>query len=125
MIEGLGVKAMEREATLFKLLSDATRLRLVVLLNGHGETCVSLLARALAMPEYAISRHLGKLRDAGLVEARLQGRWMFNRLRESQSRMEASLRECFRNWLGSHPAAKADCARLGPAVSERAPGKQP
>ena len=61
---------MENEAAFFKILSDPTRLRLAVLLSIQGETCVCGLAEALDVPEYRISRHLGIMRSAGIVEAR-------------------------------------------------------
>jgi ArsR family transcriptional regulator len=77
---------MENEATIFKVLADPTRLRLMVLLSIQGETCVCRLAEALNAPDFKISRHLGIMRSAGLVEAR----------------------EC----LAAHPTVKADLQRL-------------
>jgi len=64
----------------FQMLSDTTRLRVVMLLQGHGELCVCELTHALSLSQPKISRHLGQLREAGLVEARRAGRWMYYRI---------------------------------------------
>lgn len=64
---------MENEAAVFKVLADPTRLRLMVLLSIQGETCVCKLAQALNAPDFKVSRHLGIMRSAGLVEARREG----------------------------------------------------
>ena len=44
---------------LFKALSDATRLRCIVLLATNGELCVCELAYALELQQPKISHHLG------------------------------------------------------------------
>lgn len=67
---------MERDARLFKVLSDLTRLKLMVILTASGETCVCRLTEALGVSESMVSRHLGVLRANGLVKARRQGTWM-------------------------------------------------
>ncbi len=67
---------MERDAQLFKVLSDLTRLKLMVILTVSGETCVCRLTEALGVSESTVSRHLGVLRANGLVKARRQGTWM-------------------------------------------------
>jgi ArsR family transcriptional regulator len=60
-------------------LADPVRLRLLRMLR-HRELCVCELVEALGMPQYAVSRHLRKLRAVGLVTARRDGRWMHYRL---------------------------------------------
>jgi len=67
---------MERDARLFKALSDLTRLKLMVILTVSGETCVCRLTEALGVSESTVSRHLGVLRAQGLVKARREGTWM-------------------------------------------------
>lgn len=61
--------------TLFKSLSDETRLRIFLLLKD--ELCVCQIQVALAMSQTKISRHLTVLRTAGLVTARREGLWMY------------------------------------------------
>ncbi len=107
---------MVNEAALFKVLADPTRLRLAVLLSIHGETCVCMLAEALDAPEYRISRHLGIMRSAGLVEARREGTWMHYKLSEARNRLEKCLQECFRDCLADHKTVKTDMKRLSTAT---------
>ncbi len=65
---------------LFKILSDLTRLRVLLLLSREGELCVCELTHALDEIQPKISRHLGLLREAGLVLDRRQGQWIYYRL---------------------------------------------
>ncbi len=107
---------MQDEAALFKVLGDPTRLRLAVLLAVQGETCVCVLARALDAPDFKISRHLGIMRSAGMVEARREGAWMHYKLVEPRHHLERCLQECFRECLADHKTAKADAMRQVNAV---------
>ncbi len=107
---------MQTEADVFKVLGEPTRLRLVVLLSLQGETCVCQLAEALAVPNFKVSRHLGIMRMAGLVEARREGTWMYYRLSKPRNRMEECLQECFRECLRDHPTTRADLKRLEKAT---------
>jgi ArsR family transcriptional regulator len=66
-------------ARLFCAVGDPTRLRLLRLLHGQ-ELCVCELMEAVLLPQYQVSRHLRELRNAGLVEARRNGRWMHYRI---------------------------------------------
>ncbi len=81
---------MKAPAKLFKALSDETRLRIFALLN-HGELCVCDLMEALQLPQSTVSRHLAHLRNAGLVDGRRQGVWMYYRLTEPNTELEQIL----------------------------------
>ena len=107
---------MQAEANVFKALGDPTRLRLAVLLAIEGETCVCRLAEALAAPDFRVSRHLGVMRAAGLVEARREGTWMYYRLSELATDLEACLHDCLRKCLADHTTVQTDRCRLGTAV---------
>ncbi len=65
---------------LFKILSDLTRLRVLLLLCREGELCVCELTHALDEIQPKISRHLALLREAGVVLDRRQGQWIYYRL---------------------------------------------
>jgi DNA-binding transcriptional ArsR family regulator len=66
--------ALVREAAgLFGLLASTTRLHIVWLL-AHGEQDVGALAEAVGGALPAVSQHLAKLKLAGLVAARREGR---------------------------------------------------
>lgn len=51
----------------FKILSDETRLRIIVLLYKQ-KLCVCDICNILELPQPKVSKHLAKLRDNGLVE---------------------------------------------------------
>ena len=106
---------MENEAAVFKVLADPTRLRLMVLLSIQGQTCVCKLAEALNAPGFKISRHLGIMRSAGLVEARREGTWIYYKLSNARNRLEECLQQCFRECLATHRTVKADLKRLSKA----------
>ncbi len=57
-------------------LSDETRLRILGLLS-RGERCVCELAGALDAGQSRLSFHLKVLKDAGLVQDRREGRWVY------------------------------------------------
>lgn len=106
---------MKKEADLFKILADPTRLKLAVLLSIKEEICVCTLAQALDEPEYKVSRHIGIMRAAKLVEARRKGTWMYYRLVEPSSRVEECLGNLFRDCLTEHPVVIACLERLDEA----------
>lgn len=61
---------------LFQALADPTRLRVLALL-GEMELSVGELAQLLSQSQPRVSRHLKILTDAGLVERRKEGSWVF------------------------------------------------
>ncbi|MDG4868251.1 metalloregulator ArsR/SmtB family transcription factor [Guyparkeria sp. 1SP6A2] len=69
---------MQPEA-FFRALGDPTRLRCLLLLQQEGELCVCELTEALDLSQPKISRHLAHLRDAGIVQVRREGTWVFYR----------------------------------------------
>jgi ArsR family transcriptional regulator len=66
---------MQELLSIFKALSDETRLRILKLLE-HGELCVCDIVAALDMIQPKISFHLGALKEAGLIKDRKQGKWI-------------------------------------------------
>ncbi len=98
--------------TLFNVLADPTRLRVIMLIQSEGEACVCELTHALRESQPKISRHLAYLRDAHVVCARREGTWMHYRLDpELQSWAAAILAEAHRQLRNSSPFT-ADLNRL-------------
>lgn len=65
----------------FRALSDPTRLRVVRLLASTGEeACLCEFVDSLLEPQYKLSRHLKILRQAGLLDAEKDGRWVYHSL---------------------------------------------
>lgn len=71
---------MELAAQFFKAMGDQTRLRLLHLLLRKGELCVCELVDALEESQPKVSRHLGILRSAELVQDFRRGTWIFYKL---------------------------------------------
>jgi ArsR family transcriptional regulator len=65
----------------FKLLSDETRLRVLMYLMREGELHVTALCERLDQSQPAVSHHLALLRVAGLIEARRDGKHNFYSVR--------------------------------------------
>ena len=66
---------------LFQALADPTRIRIMHLLAMTGEeACLCELVDSLLEPQYKLSRHLKILRQAGLLTAEKEGRWVYHRL---------------------------------------------
>ncbi len=70
-----GDRPIKDLVTIFKALSDETRLRILRLLE-HGELCVCDMVAAFDMIQPKISFHLNALKRAGLVKDRKDGKWM-------------------------------------------------
>ena len=65
----------------FQALSDPTRLRVIRLLaSTREEACLCEFVDSLLEPQYKLSRHLKVLRQAGLLDAEKDGRWVYHRL---------------------------------------------
>ena len=74
-------KVIAREgADLFKLLSDETRLRILLLLKRRTELNVQTLCGLLRQTQPAVSHHLALLRCAGILQLRRSGKHNFYRL---------------------------------------------
>lgn len=97
---------------LFRTLSDPTRLRLLNLL-AQGEVCVCDLHGTLAIDQPKVSRHLAQLRDAGLVEARRNGKWMHYRLVRHGDALVRHVLAGLQAWMRQHPRMTSERGRLG------------
>jgi ArsR family transcriptional regulator len=67
---------MDKLMNLFKVLSDETRMRILVLLY-HKKLCVCQIQGILEEPQPKISKHLGKLRDMGFVKDERQEQFIY------------------------------------------------
>ncbi len=59
-----------------KALADENRLRMLMALRG-GEQCVCRITELMGLAMSTVSKHLSILYQAGLVNARKEGRWMY------------------------------------------------
>ena len=73
---------VEVAVEVFRLLADATRIRIVLALR-EGELSVNSLAEAVERTPAAVSQHLAKLRWGKIVRVRQDGNRMFYRLTDA------------------------------------------
>lgn len=103
---------LRRIAQLFKAMSDQTRLRIVNLLSA-GEVCVCDIAAALDLPQPKVSRHLALLRNAGLVEDKRKGAWIFYSIAPLPDRTQRFIIDAVRASSHASEILKKDLSRLG------------
>ena len=77
-------RSVRELAQVFKLLSDETRLRILLFLARVGESHVTGLCERLGQSQPAVSHHLALLRVSGLIEARREGKHNYYRVRAEQ-----------------------------------------
>jgi ArsR family transcriptional regulator len=74
-------QAVRELAQVFKLLSDETRLRILLYLAQNNELHVTDLCNRLGQSQPAVSHHLALLRVSGLIESRREGKHNFYSVR--------------------------------------------
>ncbi len=88
-IQATGAAAMTAHADsasqLLKALANAQRLRILCLLAG-GELSVGEINELLDLSQSALSQHLARLRDDGLVATRREGQTIHYRLASGPAR---------------------------------------
>ena len=113
---------MNDAAALYRLLGEDVRLRLLRVL-ARGRLNVTELTAVLGIAQSGVSRHLGLLRDAGLVAEDPAGGFTYYRLdpEATQGRLSglwAHLQAQFAD-AASSAAARADDARLQEVLRQR------
>ncbi|MFO1488506.1 MAG: metalloregulator ArsR/SmtB family transcription factor [Verrucomicrobiota bacterium] len=97
---------------LTKALSDETRIRALLALRP-GELCVCQITELFGLAPSTVSKHLAILSQAGLVESRKDGRWIYYQLPGKDAPVE--VREAL-DWvkksLAGNPRATDDQKRL-------------
>lgn len=102
----------------FKTLADPTRLRILALLERE-ELAVQELMEVLGMAQSRVSRHLGILREAGLLRDRRDGTFVLYRF---EPQADGAWRDAWAlasRSLANDPAAVRDRAALARVVDAR------
>jgi DNA-binding transcriptional ArsR family regulator len=105
-----------------KALADEKRVRMVLTLR-KGELCVCQITELFGLAASTVSKHLSILYQAGLVESRKDGRWVYYRPAGKEAPLAA--REAI-EWLGKSLSANpliAEDARRARALSGRSPAQ--
>lgn len=84
---------MRTLTNLFKSLSDETRLQMLGLLLKEGELCVCDFVDVLEITQSKASRHLRHLVNAGLLDDRRDGTWVYFRIVEKPEPAQARVIE--------------------------------
>ncbi len=114
--------------TLYLALADKTRLRLLNLMR-EDEVCVCYFTEVLGESQPKISRHLAYLRNAGIVSARREGKWMNYQIEVPENPFAARLLQDTLEWLRQQGDLQGDYKKLAavccsvevPVTIQRAP----
>ena len=115
---------MKQASALYRLLGDEARLRLLRVL-ARERLNVTELTGVLGLAQSGVSRHLGLLKDAGLVGEERDGGFSYYRLSPALESGDAALATMLRAQFersAADPAVRADEARLQ-EVLRRAQGE--
>jgi ArsR family transcriptional regulator len=106
-------------ADLFQAVSDPTRLRILALL-ARMELSVGELAQLLEQSQPRVSRHVRILADAGIVDRRKEGSWVFLAIADPER--TGPLLELIERWTDKETRAvfNEDSARLDAVRADRA-----
>lgn len=114
--------------SVFKSLSDETRLQMLGLLLKEGELCVCDFVDVLEITQSKASRHLRHLVNAGLLDDRRDGIWVYFRIAEKpesdqmrviemlpdvlDNRIPLELFTRLADWRKSKNRAESSCSEL-------------
>lgn len=83
---------MNELTSIFKLLSDDTRLRMILLLFQQ-ELCVCQISGILEVPQPRVSKNLAKLRDMGLVTDQRHEKFVYYSLKQEHTLLHRLLKD--------------------------------
>ena len=117
---GVGDQDLENLSSLFRLLSDKTRLNILMLLAG-GERNVTNLCDLLTLPQPTVSHHLGLLRMNNVIGNRRNGKQVFYML---NGRVDASESDSLKINIGAFDVqiSVRDGAAIAGAINPAIPG---
>jgi ArsR family transcriptional regulator len=97
---------MNRLTNIFKLLSDETRLRMLMLLY-QDEMCVCQLSGILDAPQPRISQNLAKFRDLSLVDDVRSEKYVYYSLKRENLTLMRILEDIMRD-IDAYPQLSKD-----------------
>lgn len=101
-------------ASILKLLGDKTRLTMMRILADH-DCCVCEFVAMFDASQPAISQHIRKLKDAGLVKETRRGQWIFYSLNQQYEHFEFV--QLLLNALPGQDEKLAELERQGKRIS--------
>lgn len=104
---------MDKLTDFFKMLSDETRLRILVLLY-HKKLCVCEICGIMEETQPKISKHLAKLRDMGFVKDERKEQFIYYYLNFNNKVLENILKEIIHN-IDNYETLKKDIEKVASA----------
>jgi ArsR family transcriptional regulator len=101
----------------YKCLCDETRLRILHLLATRP-LCVCHFQEILDAPQVKISKHVGYLREHGLVETHREGSWVIYSLPANLSPELAANMKCLQDCCRENPIYREDLRRMAGALAD-------
>ena len=103
---------LKKLTTAFGGVSDPTRVRLLSLLLHRDEICVCDLVDATGLTQTNVSRHLATLRNAGLIQSRKEGLWVYYSIKQPESDLERSIIKTVKSAAEESRELKKDLEKL-------------
>jgi len=94
-----------------KALSDENRIRALMMLTG-GELCVCQIIEMLGLAPSTVSKHMSILRQAGLVETRKEGRWIYYTLADKNAPKACEMLNWLKKYLKNDKRILGDAGQL-------------
>jgi ArsR family transcriptional regulator len=101
---------MDKLLNVFKILSDETRLRIIILL-AQQELCVCELSGILNVSQPKVSKNLSKLRDMNLVFDERKEKFVFYKLKTESVVLTGTVKNIIDN-IDEYPQLIIDKSRL-------------
>ena len=101
---------VQKSLRILSKFTDNKQINIIFYLLAVEELCVCDIGAALDAPQPNISRHLGMLRDAGLLRDRKEGKWVHYRLSPQMPAWAARVIE--EAWEADRTAARNLAAKL-------------
>lgn len=96
---------------IFKALGDETRIRILGILL-EAELCVCEVETILGITQSNASRHLNKLKNAGIIVSDKKSQWVYYRVNDKFTEENLDLYKYLKNKINSIPKLKKDLEKL-------------
>lgn len=97
--------------SVYKCLCDLTRLRILNLLS-QGPLCVCFMQEVLEEPQVKVSKHLGYLRQHGLIVCERRANWSIYRLKDTPNPILRENLKCLQDVSLEQACFQEDLRRL-------------
>ncbi|AYO31725.1 ArsR family transcriptional regulator [Biomaibacter acetigenes] len=96
---------------IFKVLGDENRIRIFNLLT-KGVFCVCRIETVLGMNQSNTSRHLNRLKSAGIITCEKKSQWVYYKINNKFIEENKLLYDFLKNKLAENPRCLEDIERL-------------